>query len=355
MEGLRGLAVLLVFFVHFASLSQPWHQYQGLAGALLQRLHQVGNAGVDLFFVLSGYLIYGGLIDKQPSFWRYLQRRLWRIYPTFLAVLAIYLLISALLPQYSKLPAAAGAAAVYIVQNLLLLPGLFPVKPIIEVAWSLSYEMFFYLAMPAIIGALVLRRRSRTWRLGFFTLLWMGGLALAAVLAGPARLSLFIAGVLLYEVLRLRSLWPAHSAWAVLALLGCAAIMWLPMPGATLQSLRLLVLGLGFGLLCFVCFAQPAGAAGRLFSRTPLRWLGNMSYSYYLVHGLALHVFFAAVGRLLPPDGPGLAALALLLPALAWTLLVAAVLFVCCELPLSLRRKAPPAVLRAPGHDVRGG
>ena len=212
MEGLRGLAVLLVFFVHFASLSQPWHQYQGMAGALMQRLHQVGNAGVDLFFVLSGYLIYGGLIDKPSSFWRYLQRRLWRIYPTFLAVLAIYLLISALLPQYSKLPAAAGAAAVYIVQNLLLLPGMFPVKPIIEVAWSLSYEMFFYLAMPAIIGALVLRRRSRTWRLGFFMLLWVGGLALAAVLAGPARLSLFIAGVLLYEVLRLRSPWPDRKS-----------------------------------------------------------------------------------------------------------------------------------------------
>lgn len=73
----------------------------------------------------------------------------------------------------------------------------------------------------------------------------------------------------------------------------------------------------------------------------PLRWLGNMSYSCYLLHGLALHVFFLAVGdRLLSTHGfPG-AVVILLVPAFIWTLIPAAALFLAVERPLSLATKS---------------
>ena len=163
MEGLRGLAVALVFGVHFSTLSTPW-QTAGWDRVALDILHTIGNAGVDLFFVLSGYLIYGHLMRRPPPFAAYMARRIQRIYPAFLAVFLLYLLLAWRMPDAGKLP-DDGSLGGYLLANLLLLPGVFPIEPLITVAWSLSYEMFFYLVMPLIIAVLALRRRGPDARL----------------------------------------------------------------------------------------------------------------------------------------------------------------------------------------------
>jgi len=335
MEGLRGVAVLLVFMVHYATLSLPWQV--GGSAAWLATAHAIGHCGVDLFFVLSGFLIYGSLIERVQPFGAYLLRRVARIYPAFLAVLGVYLVLSLAMPSVSKLPAGLAASAWYVLQNLLLLPGMLPIAPIIEVAWSLSYEMFYYIVMPLVIAVAGLRGRSRGWRLGFFALLLALGLAAAATWGGPERLSLFLAGVLLYELLHLRLQWQPSSAWAVAAMALAVGVMVLPMPGPALQAARAAGLCLAFGLLCLVCFGRPQGPAAQALCVWPLRWLGNMSYSYYLVHGLALHGFFLVVRQVWPPAEAGdQAAVLMLLPALLCTLIVAAGLFLGVERPLSL-------------------
>jgi exopolysaccharide production protein ExoZ len=56
MEGLRGFAVGLVFLVHFVTLGRPWIPDASLSLLLANALHTIGHTGVDLFFVLSGYL-----------------------------------------------------------------------------------------------------------------------------------------------------------------------------------------------------------------------------------------------------------------------------------------------------------
>ena len=56
MEGLRGFAVFLVFLVHYATLISPWIAQPSALFNVATALHTIGNAGVDLFFVLSGYL-----------------------------------------------------------------------------------------------------------------------------------------------------------------------------------------------------------------------------------------------------------------------------------------------------------
>lgn len=343
MEGLRGVAVLLVFFVHYATLSQPWQSPGGAVAVLLAHAHAVGNAGVDLFFVLSGFLIYGTLMARAQPFAPYMGRRLRRIYPAFLVVLAIYLVLSLAMPSVSKLPAEPADAAWYVLWNLLLLPGMLPIRPIVEVAWSLSYELFYYLVMPAVIAGAALRARSRRWRIGFFLLMLGAGLLLAGVLGGPVRLSLFLAGVLLHEVL---GRWPQlrpHSLWAWLGWVLAASVMWWPMPGPALQAWRAAGLCLGFGLVCLVSFRDPLAAAARWLCARPLRWLGNMSYSYYLIHGLALHGFFLLAQRLWPAGEVGsAAALLMLIPALVCTLLVSALLFLAVERPLSLKPAVQP-------------
>ena len=73
------------------------------------------------------------------------------------------------------------------------------------------------------------------------------------------------------------------------------------------------------------------------FSWTPLRWLGNMSYSYYLIHGLGLQAGFMVLSKLVPPTGEQSALFWILLaPMLALTLLVSAPLYLLIEGPFSL-------------------
>ncbi len=117
MEGLRGLAVLLVFFVHYHSLLNHWLSPESRTYAFSYFMWSIGNSGVDLFFVLSGYLIYGAVISKRVHYASFMKRRIERIYPTFLCVLAIYLVLSALFPAENKIPARASEAAIYILQN----------------------------------------------------------------------------------------------------------------------------------------------------------------------------------------------------------------------------------------------
>ena len=104
MEGLRGFAVFLVFLVHFTTLVKPWLAETTVVFAFAQSLHTVGNAGVDLFFVISGYLIYGSLISRPQHFLHFLARRVERIYPAFVAVFAVYLILSFVFPTENKIP-----------------------------------------------------------------------------------------------------------------------------------------------------------------------------------------------------------------------------------------------------------
>ncbi|PWF48659.1 acyltransferase family protein [Massilia glaciei] len=311
MEGLRGLAVLLVFLVHSITLAGPWLGAAGAARALAHAVHTIGNSGVGLFFVFSGYLIYGSLMRRPQPYLRFLSRRAGRIYPAFLAVFALYLALSLLLPGQSKIPAAPPAAVLYLAQKLLLLPGLFPIEPMIAVAWSLSYEVLYYLAMPALIAVARLRRRSARWRVWFFIGASGVGLLLCLRWGGPVRLAMFAGGILLHE--------------APLS----------PLAGAVKTGL----LGAAFFVLCLACLGRPAGALARAFSWTPLRWLGNMSYSFCLLHGLALKAMFAGVAALVPAAPHGALPWLLLAAMLLASLSGAAALFVLVERPCSL---APP-------------
>lgn len=158
MEGLRGFAVFLVFLVHYSNLIRPWLLPESSLLEFAKALRLVGSSGVDLFFVLSGYVIYGSLISRAQPLGRFVLRRVRRIYPAFIVVLSGYVVLSLLAGRESKIPDGAGAGVVYIVSNVLLLPGLFPIEPLVAVAWSLSYEMFYYFTIPRPSGGLCIRR-----------------------------------------------------------------------------------------------------------------------------------------------------------------------------------------------------
>lgn len=101
-----------------------------------------------------------------------------------------------------------------------------------------------------------------------------------------------------------------------------------------------------FFAICFSCFSMPSNRLARGFSATPLRWLGNISYSYYLMHGLVLKAAFTASEHVLPASTSAPLFFRALLPVMfAVTLIPTATLFFLVEYPLSL---APRRPLKAP-------
>src|SRR4051812_19395553 len=99
-------------------------------------------------------------------------------------------------------------------------------------------------------------------------------------------------------------------------------------------------LALSFFLLCSTCFALD-GYASRAFRWTPLRWLGNISYSYYLIHGLVPNSIFFILPRFCAPTGHDLYVFTLGLPACFMaTFMVSTLLFLCVEKPFSLKHVA---------------
>ncbi|HMF54934.1 MAG TPA: acyltransferase [Pyrinomonadaceae bacterium] len=352
MEGVRGFAVLLVFFVHYHALFKPWMSEGSFTFALSDFLWSIGHTGVDLFFVLSGYLIYGLVIKRRNSYPSFIKRRILRIYPVFLCVLAIYIALSLLFPSENKIPAGAGAAGYYILQNVLLLPGMISVQPIITVSWSLSYEFFFYLFIPALVALLAMRRWTPALRVLFF-------LTLAVVYAWHCfasgderiRLIMFISGILLFEAMHSYNLGERVKPltdYLVIAALALTFLMVYVLTGqqGTLSSLpnsdgfkemyRTLVLFGSFGLLVLTCLSSNA-LLGKIFSWTPLRWLGNMSYSYYLIHGLTLKGIALVAHKIVPSSDSGVMAFLFgLPPAFGLTLISATLLFIIVEKRFSI-------------------
>lgn len=349
MEGLRGFAVFLVFLVHYVTSMAPWIKKGSSLEEVSLSIHTIGNAGVDLFFVLSGYLIYGSLIARRQGFIPFLRRRVARIYPAFCVVFALYLLLSFTHPAESKIPHGGLAAATYVLENFLLLPGLFRIEPMITVAWSLSYEMFYYLAIPLTISLVRLRDRSARFRVWFFLGVAFTGAACFIATGGPARLLMFIAGILLYEALRDGLIPTPRSSVALFSLAAGLLATTIPLTGGA-GILKVLALFGAFFVLCYSCFRQPTSWLAQAFSQTSLRWLGNMSYSYYLLHGLTLKAIFTVLRAWMPQvEYEWLYFVGAMPIIFILTLFPAATLYLAIERPFSLN-SAPtrPASNRRP-------
>lgn len=350
MEGLRGLAVLLVFFVHYADRIRPWITDASVTGPLAVRIGDAGNIGVDLFFVLSGFLIYGNLMDREQAYRPFMRRRLRRLYPTFLVVLGAYVLLALAMPSASpEFPRQPVQMVVYLGFQALFLPGILPVEAFITVAWSLSYEVFFYLTVPVFISKLHLRERTSPERVRLLRRFALGTLLLGGFISGThPRLCMFFGGMLVWEWLRFR--WPSDqddpdrirrldrlSSAALPTALVLAPIL----AGTLLQGLpRVAAMLVLWPVLCAGCFAVD-GRMRRWFSWTPLRYLGNISYSYYLIHSLVLQGFFLGLEQVWAPDGEaGWAFWVLMVPVFALTVAGALVLFLLVEKPFSLDRRS---------------
>jgi len=345
MEGIRGIATFLVFIEHYVAvledrvgISQQYAVYD-----LYLWLRNIGSVGVDLFFVLSGYLIYGTIISKNRPFLPYIRRRINRIYPTFTVMFVIYLALSVAMPENSKVPTEIGAGITYLLQSFLLMAPLFAdINQLIAVAWSLNYEIFFYLFIPVFVTLSQIRNWSGNQRIMLFVVATIIGYLYCYNYQGHIRLLMFIAGMILFEVINNCKQEKATPYLGgilfTLSLIACVQLMLYKIPNGSWW--RQVIIYIGFFMLCYECFSWNSPTA-KLFSITPLRWLGNMSYSYYLIHGLVVQAAIIVVAKFyVATPIISLSYFVMLGGGVFFcTLIPAFILFICIEKPFSLAKK----------------
>ena len=288
----RGLAILMVLLDHgFAADQTP---YQAASSRFLlgfEYVARLGHMGVHLFFILSGFLITGILLDSrtQPGYFRnFYTRRVLRIAPAYLLMVAVLFLTHSITVRYL-------AVCLLCLCNM---PGLLGSSSQYSALWSLSVEEQFYFVWPLVIRKL--SRRS-------FTLLCIALVLLTPVLRfvllyGPPFLQdvrfktwavadFFAAGALLAIAARLPHLRPRmHRAIAPLLLLGAGLFLLqhlLPHPSTrTLINLAhatyLEPWLFGFTGFVLLAFLRP-GIATHIACR-PLIFLAKISYGLYLCH-----------------------------------------------------------------------
>ncbi|HEY9217739.1 MAG TPA: acyltransferase, partial [Phenylobacterium sp.] len=135
-QGLRALAALMVAVGHLQVLFAAVHPALAWVG--------LGRAGVDLFFVISGFIMVFTTEREPPSAGRFALRRILRIVPLYWAVTLAVFALAALRPGLLD---AGRADPVWLAKSLAFIPfdkGDGTMNPLVPVGWTLNYEMFFY-------------------------------------------------------------------------------------------------------------------------------------------------------------------------------------------------------------------
>ena len=342
-DGLRGMGALLVFMVHFHALFGPLAVQGAWVYLASEFAAGVGRTGVGLFWTLSGYLIYRGLLERRTPYVSFLKRRIQRIYPTFFAVFILYLFLSALFPSENKIHGTVPQIIKLVAANLALVPPFFSVTPIIAVSWTLSFTVLFYLLVPISVWVFNKWELNAHRRLACLVTIWVL-YATACVFTGWFARSLqFITGMIFAELINADILKRQRSRARELACAATAAScfvyaylfhvcripLWAPFRP---YVFRQVVVALGF-LLLFTCALRFDGWVARVLSWPSMRWIGRVSFSWYLIHGAVLN----GILRLLD-YGPAMSPCALplvLAVAVGATAVASAALYKYVEAPLS--------------------
>lgn len=138
-QALRGVAVLSVVLFHLVSIEQKY----GGSKTILSELFQFGMVGVDLFFVISGFVMVAvtrGKFKNQKHALKFIYRRASRIFPTYWFYSLLVLIVFFIQPLWVN---SSQGNQVNILASFLLLPS--QTLPLVMVGWTLTHEMYFYL------------------------------------------------------------------------------------------------------------------------------------------------------------------------------------------------------------------
>jgi peptidoglycan/LPS O-acetylase OafA/YrhL len=301
LDGLRGIAILLVLVFHFTPASGPLHP--------LAHVFQVGWIGVDLFFVLSGYLITGILLDSagRPHYYRnFIVRRSLRIFPLYYVCMLLYgyLTFYPSPVRWSEFLSVGDARwyLFYVGNVWAFLRNAWPGAAILTPLWSLQVEEQFYCSFPFLVQAV--RRKT------------LAGILIASVVAAlvariilafatpansvgayvlmPCRMDALALGGLVAIAAREAPAWLKHPWIGRLTLL-CAAVFiavcllvsetpW----SRAMRTAGYSAIDLAFTGVLVLLIGRRQPLLLRVCRWRWLVWLGIISYGLYLLHVPAL-------------------------------------------------------------------
>ena len=301
LDGLRGLAVLGVIFYHCSPrLLGTWVHYASLWGW----------AGVNLFFVLSGFLITSILLQSlgKPRYFRnFYGRRALRILPVYVLVLVVVYLsapwfIGPTITEAVK--AAPWLAYIFFVHNLFHLA----VPPAIGPTWSLAIEQQYYLLWAplvrfmgrawmlaavlvcALVASPLLRLANYHWLNPTHTLIHLDGIAWGSLLA---------LGLFTLPLSRRAWLW-IGLAGLVLGIAAAATIA-----GGTSFLDSALAVGFAGAVLASIASTGARNPINAALRRGPLAFYGRISYGLYMIH-ISVFIYFGWFDLRMDPYGiPG--------------------------------------------------
>jgi peptidoglycan/LPS O-acetylase OafA/YrhL len=360
LDGLRGLAILLVLIWHYghdanSALGHLWLYYLKNATLLFW-------SGVDLFFVLFGFLIGGILLDARnfPNYFKaFYTRRVFRIIPIYaIFVGTFYLCMVAGVPgriagsDWLFGPTVPWNAYATFTQNIRYAIGEPALPTWLGITWSLAIKEQFYLILPAVIW--FVPRRRLPYVIGsailaapllrlFLNLNYSHG-NLASLYLMPSRADALLLGVAAALLVRNQLIWESlksqrrRLAMACIVLLAGFPYFILfnetdPVLSFWVSTVGLSLLAVFYLGLLLLALAYSDGWLRRIFRTSWLKALGTISYGVYLYHWVVVGLIFAIVQHKRPWAQTS-AEHGLVLLALAVTIAVASVSWTFFEKPL---------------------
>lgn len=291
-DGLRAVAILLVVLYHASFSLGDYTLFSG------------GYIGVDVFFVISGYLITRILLSDMGrgsfTFLNFYERRARRILPALITVATVSSIFAwqILLPEplleygQSLMATALFSANIYFLQLDNYTAELIAHRPLLHM-WSLGIEEQFYIVFPALL--LIISKRPKQWLTPFLVLCFCLSLFLAHYgstnylganfYLAPSRVWELIGGSFLACLSSGKSTYTPSRLSQYVPLIGMAAILFFAfwadesLPHPSLYTLPPVI-----GTMALIWFADPRSRVIQLLSAKPIVWLGLVSYSFYLWH-----------------------------------------------------------------------
>lgn len=295
-QALRGLAACMVVAHHATDL---WSMsIPSLPGGWY-----TGQAGVDIFFVISGFVMAVSSMgrDEGPSFaWEFLKRRILRIVPLYWILTSLMLMKLVLVqahPSFGHGSEHVLTTWQYVISSYLFVPyrnSIGIIAPVLEVGWTLSFEMLFYLLFTTALALKVGVLRFLTpvlLVLAAIGLFYNPNWPSFAILANPLLLE-FLAGLWLGSAIQ-NGFQVRTSISAIVGIAGIVGFLIFPEP-SNLQRFLM------WGIPAFFIVASMATLESRFGPQVP-KWaqlLGDASYSLYLSHMLSFAICYKLLTKL---------------------------------------------------------
>jgi peptidoglycan/LPS O-acetylase OafA/YrhL len=327
LDGLRGMAISFVLLYHYFYFAPPanYHPTGRLSNVYvhLERFLAMGWSGVDLFFVLSGFLIGGILLDVRESpryFQTFYMRRVFRIVPIYYAWIGLFAVVMLFRGQF---PVRLIVTQFAFLQNVSVRYPYLLISTWFLPTWSLAVEEQFYLIAPLAIR--LLSRRSLYWVLGavicFAPLLRLWALdhlhssnplSLAYTLT-PCRADALAMGILTALLWRnsvFRTWLVGHAGVLYItfaAFLAGFAYLGYRFPAndsRPMQTFGYSWIAMAYTLLLVLALGQSRGIVARIARISPLSEIGRVSYCLYIVHVAVFYGWMGVVHRIAPHLSP---------------------------------------------------